>query len=55
MFSLSLFHSPPSQRVHGQKQTYIEDQREPEQLGTVHISETYIQDLLEDTFEDMTF
>ena len=51
---MSLFHSPPSQSVHGQKRIEMEDQHEPERPGTVHLSEAYIQDSLKDTFKDMT-
>ena len=54
MFSLLLFHSPPSQSVHGQMRIDMEEHREPEQHGTVHISEACIQELLKDTLEDMT-
>ena len=51
---MSFFHSPPSQSVHDQTRIDMKDQRELEQHGTVHIYEAYIQDLLKDTFEDMT-
>ena len=48
-----MFHSPPSRSVYSQKRIDMEDQHEPEQHGTVHISEAYIQGLQKDTFEDM--